>query len=96
MRESLRRYVRGLNTRKFTNNVQRVLFQLLVDADDGEGWVSKRNLRVSSADSRIRDLRKNEYGAFRVQCRRENGVTSYRLIVRELTVTKLRQVFKAS
>ena len=95
MRESLRRYVGRLNTRRFTNNVQKVLFQLLVDTD-GEGWVSTRNFRTRSADSRIRDLRKPEYGAFKVHCRRENGQTSYRITVRDLTVAKLRTVFRDS
>jgi hypothetical protein len=96
MRESLKRYVRSVNTRRFTNNVQKVLFQLLVDTDDGEGWVRTRNLKVKSADSRVRDLRKPEYGSFRVNCRRENGQTSYRLTLRDLTVSKLRTVFKDS
>ena len=93
MRESLKRYVQRLNSRKFTNNVQRVLYRLLVDSEEN-GWVPTRSLRVSCADSRVRDLRKPEYGAFRVQCRRDKGVTSYRLTVRDLTVARLRTVFR--
>jgi hypothetical protein len=92
MRESVKKYVQRLNTRNFTNNVQRVLFQLLVQ--DGEGWVSSRSFRVKSADSRLRDLRKPAYGAFNVICKREEETTKYRVAVRDLTVAKLRQVFR--
>ena len=90
MRQSVRRYVERLNTRRFTNNVQRVLYTLL---NKGGEWVDTGTFRVNSADSRLRDLRKNEYGRFNVVCRRQEDTTQYRIVVRDLTVAQLREVF---
>lgn len=50
-----------------TNNTQRAALKLL--AADGQ-WVSRGQLnRIPSATARVRDLRKTEYGGFRVECK---------------------------
>lgn len=103
MRQDVRNYVNSLNTRNFTNNNQRVLYTLVSSIDEGDGgWVSLNKFRVNSTGSRIRDLRKSEYGGFDVLCRsaskleRRGGQHTfyYKLGQRNLTVAKLRRVFK--
>jgi hypothetical protein len=50
-----------------TNNTQRAAMKLLTA--DGQ-WVSRGQLnRIPSATARVRDLRKPEYGAFKVDCK---------------------------
>lgn len=60
-------YLTKVNRRTFTNNNQKVLFKLL--NADGK-WVSSADLNrlVSSAGSRVRDLRKEQFGSFQVDC----------------------------
>lgn len=91
-------YVDSLDPRKFTNNTQRVLFQLLKAGN--EGWVSRGSIRVPSATARIRDLRTASFGSFEVDCRSSQelrnvrgGTFYYRLSPRSVNVTRLRQVF---
>lgn len=50
---------------RLTNNTQRVLFDLL---NSKQEWVARTSIRVPSASARLRDLRKDEFGAFDVQC----------------------------
>lgn len=93
------RYVRSLNRRTFTNNVQRVLHTLLIA--DGE-WVSRTAFRVPSAAARLRDLRKDEYGAFDVVCSSafeldRNGSSRtfyYRLNTGNMTLAQVREIFQ--
>ena len=52
---------------KITNNTQRVGACLL--SADGE-WIPRSYLRrIPSATSRVRDLRKIEFGSFQVECK---------------------------
>lgn len=61
------RLIRSINKRNLTNNTQRALFALL-NPRSKDGWVARTSIPVSSATARIRDLRKSEYGGFRVEC----------------------------
>lgn len=96
MNTTVTQYVRSLNRRNFTNNVQRALFTLL----NGE-WISRGSVRVNSATSRIRDLRKAEYGGFEVTCststqlnRTGTPTTFYRLNTNSLSLAQVRRVFE--
>jgi len=52
---------------KITNNTQRVAVRLL--SANGE-WIPRSSLsRIPSATSRVRDLRKDEFGGFHVECK---------------------------
>lgn len=53
-------------TTKITNNTQRVGLRLL--SANGE-WLPRSSLRTPSATSRVRDLRKDEFGGFKVECK---------------------------
>ena len=94
-------YITSLNRRNFTNNTQRALFVLLNAALTGTGWVSRGSVRVPSAAARLRDLRKNEYGAFDVICKSSielgrvgTRTTYYRVNTTNLTLNQLRTVFE--
>jgi hypothetical protein len=102
MRQDVRNFVNSLDRKNFTNNNQRVLYNLLVSLEGGDGgWVSLNKFRVNFAGSRVRDLRKAKYGGFDVQCRsasrleRRGGQHTfyYKLNQRNLSVSKLRKVF---
>lgn len=59
--------LKKINNRTFTNNTQRVAYRLLT----AEGsWISKKDLErsIPSATSRVRDLRKEKFGNFTVEC----------------------------
>jgi hypothetical protein len=102
--QSAAKIVRGVNRRTLNNNVQRVLLSL-VSTSNNDGWVARTALRIPSVGSRIRDLRKVEFGGFRVECvsatdlnRRPSEVTSrqtyYRVVPSTVTVKALSQVLK--
>lgn len=101
MKQEVRNYINSLNRRDFTNNNQRVLYTLVRALDSGtDGWVSTKSLRVSSAGSRVRSLRTDEFGGFKIDCdkasrleRRGEGFY-YRLGDRNLTLAKLRRLFR--
>ena|ERR1700748_2484829 len=97
MNTNITQYVRSLNRRNFTNNVQRALFTLI----NSNGWVSRGSVRVPSATSRMRDLRKAEYGGFEVVCARSTDLgrtgtptTFYRLNTNNLSLAQVRRVFE--
>jgi hypothetical protein len=52
---------------KITNNTQRVGMRLLTA--EGEWLPRSRLSRIPSATARVRDLRKDEFGAFQVECK---------------------------
>ena len=96
--------VRTVNRRRLVNNVQRVLLCLVKARNDG--WVSRTSLRVPSASSRVRDLRKLEFGGFDVECRSASELnrvsrytktdkqTFYRIVPNSVTVARLSKVLK--
>lgn len=92
-------FVSSLNRRKFKNNTQRVLHTLLTA--DGE-WVPRTTFRVPSSGSRLRDLRKDRFGGFKVQCKSAASLGMvggqhtfyYRLPVSGVTLTRLQSIFE--
>jgi len=103
MKVTVKNYLDSLNSRMFTNNVQRVLFQLLRASERSkDGWVTARTIRVPSAGSRIRDLRLDKFGGFDIDCatavqlgRSKVGRTFlYKIDTGRVTVDQLRTVFE--
>lgn len=62
----VRQLVEQVDRRKLRNNTQRVLFALLTS---NEEWLSRSSFRIPSVSARLRDLRKDEFGAFDLQVR---------------------------
>lgn len=98
MNTTISQYVSTLNRRHFTKNVQRVLFSLLTAENN---LVSRGSLRVPSATAYLRDLRKDKYGAFEIDChtsaslgRTGTPTTFYSLNTKNLTLTQIRRVFE--
>lgn len=87
----------SVERRSLKTNLQKVLYSLL--RANGR-WVPRNAFRVPSATSRLRDLRKESYGEFPVEClvrpdKSENWTKSkpsyYRL--KEVDVSELRRLF---
>ncbi len=102
-RKSVRNIVNGISRRKLSNNTQKVLWSLLT-TNSKDGWVSRTSLSVPSASARVRDLRKSQFGGFRVECARPGDInrksrnnvrqTFYRIVPSSVTPTALRTAFK--
>ena len=94
-----RQMVSSVDSRKLRNNTQRVLVALL--RAEGE-WVPRSNVRVANATSRMRELRRPEYGGFDVQVAtaaelgRTGGTrqTYYRINPRTITVDRVATVLR--
>jgi hypothetical protein len=61
------RFVERINRRALSNNTQRVLHSLLTPQAN-DGWVARTAIPVPSATARIRELRRPEFGGFKVEC----------------------------
>ncbi len=93
--------VKNINRRTLTNNTQKVAHVLL--SANGE-WVAGKQLgsRVKSATTRIRDLRKAQFGQFKVECAsaqtlKKRGSTNdfyYRINPKRVTNKQVKTVFK--
>lgn len=98
---SIKNVLSSVSRSNLTNNTQRVALRLL--KADGQ-WVSRRELErnISNVASRIRDLRKAEFGGFVVECasaaelnRRANpGAFYYRIQPSTVTKSQLATVFR--
>lgn len=94
-----RQMVSSVDSRKLRNNTQRV-FVALVKADGG--WVARSTVRVANATSRMRELRRPEYGGFDVEVAtatelgRPGGSrrTYYRLNPSTVTPERIATVFR--
>jgi len=92
--------LKNVNRRNFTNNTQKVAYRLL-NADGS--WVSRKDLErsVTSAAARIRDLRKDKFGAFSVECasasslnrRGDRGTFFYRIRPTSVKKTQIQAIF---
>lgn len=76
MKKSVRNFVENIDKRSFTNNVQKVLYQLLT-ADTNGGWMRLDRTNIPSSEARARDLRKLQYGEFNVFCRRAADLPNF-------------------
>jgi len=94
-------FLNNLKTVNITNKSQKVGLRLL----RAEGkWLSKAQLNVVGNDPTpfIRDLRKESYGSFQVECksaaelnkRGGNNKFFYRIPTKSVTTTKLRTLFR--
>ena len=96
---NVKQFLTRVNSNGFRNNTQKVLFRLL---EANGRWIlgSDLNRSIPSATSRARDLRKPEFGSFKVECRsarelhRAGGVTKffYRIQPREITVRQVASI----
>lgn len=65
MQSNVRNLLANVNRRKLKNNTQKVLFALLTAKTE---WVSRSSIRIPSVGARLRDLRKPQFGGFKVEC----------------------------
>ena len=86
--------------KKITNNTQRVGVRLL--SANGE-WMPRSSLtRIPSATSRVRDLRKDEFGGFHVECKSSNDLARktskrtfyYRINPNKVTQRQIKTLFQ--
>ncbi len=95
--------INEINTRRLTSNTQKAAHRLL--SANGR-WLSRADLSrtVKSAAARIRDLRKDEFGAFEVECRsaielnKQGNYRSfyYRINPNSVTKSQIARVFRLS
>lgn len=94
-------YISNVNRRALSTYNQKALYSLVKNMRDGNGWVSSRNLKSSTGEVRVRELRKEKFGAFEVECvsaselgkSAKPGTFFYRIVPRSVTLTKLRDIF---
>jgi hypothetical protein len=99
----LKRVVNNVKRTSLTNNTQRVAHKLL--SAEGQ-WLSRSQIAgkgITSVAARIRDLRKNQFGNFRVDCKSatqlgrrasKRGVFYYRINPSTVTKKQVTKVFK--
>lgn len=99
---SVQKMIDLINPRMLRNNTQRVLFAMLRSEQE---WISRTSFRVPSASSRLRDLRKEEFGSFDLKCARPRDLnrpvtarnrrsTFYKLNPRSVTRERILTVFE--
>lgn len=69
MQDDIKKLLASINRRKLKNNTQKVLFTLLTAKNE---WVSRSSIRIPSVGARLRDLRKPQFGGFKVECASAN------------------------
>lgn len=94
--------IQNIQSRKLTNNTQRVGLRLL--AAGGE-WISRSRLvKIPSATARIRDLRKEQFGGFQVECKSSEDLKKraskktfyYRINTNKVTKKQLDKLFPST
>lgn len=90
-----------VNRRKLKNNTQRVLLTLLTTKNK---WVSRSSIKIPSVGARLRDLRKPQFGSFKVECTSGSSLgkrsqensrpTYYRVNPNSVTVSRVTKVFE--
>jgi hypothetical protein len=102
MRKDVRTLLAKIDRSKLQTNTQKVLYRLLNAENE---WVSRSTIRIPSVGSRLRDLRKPQYGSFTVECETArslqkrtraatNHPTFYRLNSSSVTREKVASIFK--
>lgn len=99
--KDMKKVVSKINRRSLVNNTQKVLLAMLTADTE---WVSRRALdaRVPSATSRLRDLRTEEFGGWKIEVktapelnrRGDSHTTFYRLVPTSITRERLTRVFE--
>lgn len=101
----VKKVVSNIKRSNCTNNTQRVFLDLL-RARTKSGWVARTAINVPSVGARIRDLRKEEFGSFDVECATASELnrstttddtarqTFYRVNPKSVTVDSVKTVFR--
>jgi hypothetical protein len=101
----IKKAIKNISRNKLTSNTQRVALKLL--SADGK-WLSRGDIAgksITSVAARIRDLRKKQFGNFRVDCRSagqlgkratKKGSFYYRIPPRTVTTKQVSKVFRLS
>lgn len=93
--------IHGIQDRHLKNNTQKVGLRLLNAIGT---WIPTSRLeKIPSATSRVRDLRKDQFGSFDVECQSSNDLNKrtakktfyYRINPDNVTEKQLRQLFLA-
>lgn len=90
-----------INRRKLTSNTQKAAFRLL---KANGAWVSRKDLErtISSASARVRDLRKSQFGGFKVEAssgsalnkrRATRGSWYYRIVPDTVSEQQISKIF---
>ena len=102
----IKSFINKVDKRKFHNNLQRVMFSLL--KREG-GWLARTTLKVPNVGARLRDLRKDKFGNFNVECKSAKQLkkvkrvhkskltahqTFYRLDLGSVSEDKLNRLFR--
>lgn len=98
---NVKKVLKGVNRRSFTNNTQKVAFKLL---DANGSWVPRSTLEraAASASARVRDLRKPQFGRFKVECESASSLNKngnrntffYRIRPNTVTKKQVETVFR--
>lgn len=103
MNKSIQNVVKRVNKRTLANNTQRTLLAMLTATTE---WVPRTSLRIPSVGARLRDLRKPQFGGFKVLCSTSpkgevktrknvsNRETFYRLDPATITLSRVNKVFE--
>jgi hypothetical protein len=97
--KSVSAVVDSIQTRDCQNLTQKVLLTFL--RSDKE-FITRSSMRIPNVGSRVRDLRKPEFGGFTVQCVRgernpKGGYsTSYRLDPQSVTLDRVKMAFASA
>jgi hypothetical protein len=99
----IQKAIKNIKRNQLTSNTQRVAFRLLTA--NGK-WLSRGDIAgksIGSVAARIRDLRKKQFGSFRVQCcsasqlgkrNTKKGSFYYRIAPRTVTTRQVSTVFR--
>lgn len=99
MNKQVQTLIKKVDRSRCSNNTQRALLALLTAKTE---WVALNTVRVPSAAARIRDLRKSDFGSFKVEVRRGTEMptktsanrTFYRIDPASVTVQRVRRVLE--
>lgn len=99
MSKSVMKVVSKIDRKQLQTNCQRVLFTLL----NSNGWVSRTDLKVPSATSRVRELRMTGRGGFKINCATAREInkttknprsTFYSIDPSSVSMKKIQRAFK--
>jgi hypothetical protein len=92
--------INAINPRDLTSNTQKVAYKLL---KANGSWISRSELRVANSPARARDLRKQEFGKFKVECEQASSIKKggtkstffYRINPNTVTNQQIKTVFRS-
>ncbi len=105
MTKTINKIITKIDRKKLHNNTQKVLLTLL---NAGGEWIARTSVRTPSATSRMRDLRKEKFGSFKVECAsaadlnkknrstKTKQITFYRICPESVTYQKVSKIFEVA